>query len=380
MRSELLALLSCPECRGKVALQDTWRAEGDEILEAGLACACGQKYPVIDGVPRMLPATLASMVAERHPDFFRRHPTYANDASVRPTVARRTAESFGYLWKSHPEMLSRFHEHWEAINARFAADFFRGKWVLEAGCGNGRYAVEYAAAGAKVVAVDLSEAIDVAAQNGAGRTELHFVQADLTMPPFADDTFDFVNCFGVLQHLAKPREGFASQLRLAKPGGFLQGYVYKSFRDENRTKYAVLRGLAAVRLLTTRLPRNLLSAALWPAVPPYLMLVGGPHTLLRRLGASRLARSWPFFQQIPVLEPAHVHELLLDRFSTPIEHRFTRAEFLRWFVDAGLEEVQVHEMGGWIASGRKPARAVAEPRPPVPTTGTEPRRRLAVLS
>jgi hypothetical protein len=157
----------------------------------------------------------------------------------------------------------------------------------------------------------------------------------------------------------------------------MQGYVYKSFRDENRVKYAVLRALAGVRLVTTRLPHEVLSAALWGAVPAYLALVGGPNAALRRLGLGRVARAWPFFQQHAITDPRHAHELLLDRFSTPIEHRFTRDELWRWFTEAGLAEVEILSAGGWVGSGRKPRAAAA--LPVEPAQGGESPRRLTVV-
>src|SRR5262249_60484377 len=57
---------------------------------------------------------------------------------------------------------------------------------------------------------------------------------------------------------------------------------------------------------------------------------------------------------------------LLDRLSTPILHRYTRGELERWFTSSGLESVELHELGGWVASGRKPARAAATPPAPSP--------------
>jgi hypothetical protein len=46
-----------------------------------------------------------------------------------------------------------------------------------------------------------------------------------------------------------------------------------------------------------------------------------------------------------------------DRFSAPIENRYTRAEVLSWLERAGLEEPSVHPNYGWIARGRKPVAA-----------------------
>jgi hypothetical protein len=44
----------------------------------------------------------------------------------------------------------------------------------------------------------------------------------------------------------------------------------------------------------------------------------------------------------------------LDRFSAPLEHRYTRAELRSWLEAAGLEDIEVRPNFGWVASGRKP--------------------------
>jgi len=42
-----------------------------------------------------------------------------------------------------------------------------------------------------------------------------------------------------------------------------------------------------------------------------------------------------------------------DRFSAPIENRYTRAEVESWFERAGLEDINVQPNFGWNGSGRK---------------------------
>src|SRR5262245_39931937 len=93
MRAELLSLLRCPECRGPVTVAETWRAR-DALLEEGvLAWFCDQRYPVIAGIPRLLPAALAGVVEQAHADFFARHPLLRRDP-VRGGAARRTVERY----------------------------------------------------------------------------------------------------------------------------------------------------------------------------------------------------------------------------------------------------------------------------------------------
>jgi len=55
VRPDLLEILCCPVCRGKLTM--TVRSQqGGEILEGTLACAkCRVDYPIEDGIPDLLP-------------------------------------------------------------------------------------------------------------------------------------------------------------------------------------------------------------------------------------------------------------------------------------------------------------------------------------
>jgi hypothetical protein len=52
-----------------------------------------------------------------------------------------------------------------------------------------------------------------------------------------------------------------------------------------------------------------------------------------------------------------------DRFSAPIENRYTRQEVIDWLVQAGLEEPQVSSNYGWIGTGRKPTEILGACQP-----------------
>ena len=58
MRDDLLEILVCPLCKADLTLATT-REEDGEIIEGALTCtACGETYPIEDGIPNMLPPDL----------------------------------------------------------------------------------------------------------------------------------------------------------------------------------------------------------------------------------------------------------------------------------------------------------------------------------
>jgi uncharacterized protein len=63
MRRRIVDMLACPECRGSVELAEVNEENAIRILRGSLRCtACGQRYPIEKGVPRLVKA--AEDVAE----------------------------------------------------------------------------------------------------------------------------------------------------------------------------------------------------------------------------------------------------------------------------------------------------------------------------
>jgi len=95
-----------------------------------------------------------------------------------------------------------------------------GLAVADIGCGTGRHALGWAAAGARVTAVDFSEAMLKRARTKPGAKGVTFVHHDLAEPfPLESAVFDRVCCCLVLDHIAD-LDGFFRELhRLCCPDG-----------------------------------------------------------------------------------------------------------------------------------------------------------------
>jgi malonyl-CoA O-methyltransferase len=95
-----------------------------------------------------------------------------------------------------------------------------GLAVADIGCGTGRHALRWAAAGARVTAVDFSEAMLQRARAKAGAQTVIFVHHDLAKPfPLESATFDRVFCCLVLDHIAGLDKFFRELRRLCRPTG-----------------------------------------------------------------------------------------------------------------------------------------------------------------
>jgi SAM-dependent methyltransferase len=105
---------------------------------------------------------------------------------------------------------------------------YRGKRLLEIGCGIGTDLVRFAAGGAQAVGVDLSvTALDLARQNAeCSHVPLTLHLANGEALPFEDASFDVVYAHGVLQYTADPRRMASECHRVLAPGGEAIFMVY----------------------------------------------------------------------------------------------------------------------------------------------------------
>jgi 2-polyprenyl-3-methyl-5-hydroxy-6-metoxy-1,4-benzoquinol methylase len=120
--------------------------------------------------------------------------------------------------------------------------WWRGKRVLDAGCGIGTMAISFAQAGAQVVAVDISgKSVEIARKRAAAlgieEDKLRFVVSPIEKLsrhlPTAEP-FDLVYSFGVIHHTPYPCAALLELRQLIAPGGAMKLMLY------NRRSWKVL--------------------------------------------------------------------------------------------------------------------------------------------
>ena len=337
MKLSVLAHLRCPACRSTLTLKDGAvsddTAAGPEVMDGALACAgCSTTYAISAGVPRL------HMVA--------------SDDQTRP----RTAGSFGYLWaKSTPgaEVYDTVSYHYTRMEQSLSLAPPRGL-VLDAGCGDGIDLANTARRdNVEAIGVELS---DGGCASSYARTRdlprAHIVQADLCRLPFADGTFDLAYSYGVLHHLGRPELGLREVVRVARPGAPVVAYLYEDFSERSALLRWALRAANTTRAVTTHLPHRVLYNLCRVASPVVYTLFTLPAHLGKRIAAlAPLAESLPFRHGTG---PFSLVGDLYDRFSAPVEYRYSRRSSEAFFSGAGLERINAVSERGWMVSGMKP--------------------------
>lgn len=116
------------------------------------------------------------------------------------------------------------------------AEFTRwaGKRVLEIGCGIGTDTINFARAGARVTAVDVSDrSLEIARKRAQvfRLTNITFVQANVEelTAVLPAERYDLVYSFGVIHHTPHPDIALSQMLTFLAPGGTLKLMVYHRY-------------------------------------------------------------------------------------------------------------------------------------------------------
>jgi SAM-dependent methyltransferase len=224
--------------------------------------------------------------------------------------------------------------------------------VLDAGCGAGRFAEVALASDAQVVAIDYSEAVDACWRNFALHPKLHVLQTDIYALPFQSARFDFIYCFGVLQHTPDPRGALLALPVLLKSEAQLAVDIYmRHWTSMLHLKYCT-------RPLTSRLSRSTLFQTLEHSVPFMLPL---SRALGRLPGIGRALRRLVPVANYEGIQPLNEQQLyewaLLDTFdwlSPKYDKPQTPATLRSWFVEAGLEDIEIAKVDHLVGRGRRP--------------------------
>ncbi len=251
MNRNLLELLACPEC-----------GEADLALlpEDTLACpSCASRYPIINGIPHMLPAHLAATLRQKK-DYLER--LMAAMRRGEDLQNRGSPELDRFMWEHHlydwgtaviysdsraAEIFVQYAEKGAGRLCRFLQEWIggvHGKRLLYVGSGNDRLvSLPLEQAGAFMVNLDVvSDPLEDLMAAGAENC----VCGDIRRLPFRAEAFDVVFSKGSLHHSQPIAEPLRAMARVVKRGGHI---------------------IAAEPSKYSRLPRFLLPAGLGHPTP-----------------------------------------------------------------------------------------------------------------
>lgn len=316
MNPKHVGLLFCPRCGEALQLRDAVE-RGGRIRSGLLACKQQHTFPVIDFIPRFVdPGNYAS--------------------------------NFSSQWNNWPELLSLYDGYGERFkNETKWPDDLTGALVLEAGCGAGTFTPFAAATGATVVSFDLSRGVEANYERSGHLENVLIVQADIFSIPVRKHSFDYVFCFGVLQHTPNPKAAFMSLSRCLSDGGQISVDVY-TMPPEGHPYEILWKNKYRARRFINFLPEKIILRL----VKTYVHLM---WPLVKRVAAKETDRARKFNRtllfddykpRLPGMDPARyksfamldIYDFLGPAYDIPA----TWEELKSWFEEAMLSDIDVH--------------------------------------
>jgi SAM-dependent methyltransferase/uncharacterized protein YbaR (Trm112 family) len=339
MYYRLLDFLRCPTCGEQfeiVPLAPTTGGADTEIDAAVLICGSKHFFPVVRGIPRMLPDSLAN-----HWDSIARLIPTPPPAAIAALVEgqrsgsgsdydKRTQANFSAEWDNHDlggktwGMALDDRVQWFFIDSlRVPPEEFRGKVMIDAGCGNGSQSVAYTRLGLEVIAVDVSSGLEHGHAfrtllPGADKSKVHFVQGDLQRPPLARASVDLIHSAGVLHHTPDTLRTFRALRPLLKPSGTFYVWLYKY-------EPVVTPLVNSLRVITTRIPASMFARISQLMAVPFI-------GFCRAVSALGL-------RAYPAMNRREAALALMDIFGAPYAHYHSYSEVERWYREAGFAEI-----------------------------------------
>ncbi len=288
----------------------------------GVLVNAGRKigYPVIGGVPNLLPDSFS-------PAFLQQHSTTISGTDALQGIALKSGQnsdwSFSREWDAHFE--TDTERTWgytvqERIDQLFmetqlTPEQMKGMRILDAGCGNGTLTNRLGAYCKQIVGVDYSSGVQWAERQRTSENVV-FLQGDLQHPPLPEESFDMAFTIGVLHHTDDTRRTFDAVAKLVKPGGKFYFWLYRK-PDRFLGRYIKVPIYDAMRWVISRLPPKAQNLA----VHAYARLVRLSHRL-RGTG-----------------EPVPLQEYIVGAFDDLTcrwRYYHTPIEVARWLYEAGF--------------------------------------------
>ncbi|MBK6634342.1 MAG: class I SAM-dependent methyltransferase [Chitinophagaceae bacterium] len=230
-------------------------------------------------------------------------------------------------------------------------------YMIDIGCGSGRWTDYFVDKAAFIEAIDPSDAVLVADRMLGNKSNVRITKASVDTIPWDDETFDFGMSIGVLHHIPDTRKALESCVKKIKKGGHFYVYLYYRFDNRGFLFKTIFLPVDLLRLIISRMPAGLkrftcdvLAVVIyWP-----LSRFAG---LLHKMNLHRLAKKIP-------LEPYHnkpfynLRNDCLVRFRTKLERRFLRSEIEAMMTGAGLTDIRFVEQSAFghaVGKDHKPS-------------------------
>ncbi|WP_419765620.1 MAG: class I SAM-dependent methyltransferase [Arcobacter sp.] len=271
-------------------------------------------------------------------------------------IDNKTVSGFGYQWKTYKQdklVEEEYDDIFEGYFKIFPFEKLNDDSVgFDLGCGSGRWAEGIAPKVGKLYCIDPSiDALNVAKNKLSHFNNVEFLNNGVDEIKLEDNSMDFGYSLGVLHHIPDTTKGIKNCVDKLKSGGFFLIYLYYSLDNKPFWYKALWKASNIVRMIISKMPNRLkLLVTKVIALLVYLPLAR-TSLLLEKLGLS--VDNFP----LSAYRDKSFYTMKtdsFDRFSTRLEHRFSKVEIHEMMGKAGLKDIVFNDaVPYWVAVGRK---------------------------
>ena len=255
-------------------------------------------------------------------------------------IDRKVVDEFGEEWLKFNDFTDKrikeaAEEYFDIVDEKIVN---KNTYVLDIGCGTGRWTKYLSAKVGFIEAVDPSNSIFAADKLLSEVKNVRLTKASIDTLPFADETFDFAMSVGVLHHIPDTQQAMIDCVKKVKKGGYFYVYLYYNLDKRGFIFKTLFKLTDIIRGFVSKLPGK----AKKVVCDVLAIIIYMPLILLVRflviVGLRSLARLMPlsaynnksFFI---------IRNDALDRFGTRLEHRYSEKEVEDMMKNCGLVNI-----------------------------------------
>jgi ubiquinone/menaquinone biosynthesis C-methylase UbiE len=270
-------------------------------------------------------------------------------------IDNKTVDGFGDEW-SRFDQAEMSKEELKKIFEEYFLIFPWGDLPANAegfdmGCGSGRWASLVLTMVGRLHCIDPSSAINVARRNLSSFNNVSFHKNSAGEVILPKDSQDFGYSLGVLHHVPDTEKAIKACVSMLKPGAPLLLYLY--YRFENRSFFYKFIWIISdvFRRIIYRLPYKIKHIVTNVIAATVYFPLAKLSSVFYRAGFNVTNFPLSYYR-------GHSFYTMKtdsrDRFGTPLEKRFTRAEIKKMMENSGLKNIKFSENAPyWCAVGVK---------------------------
>lgn len=257
-------------------------------------------------------------------------------------IDKEVVETFGEEWLkfnafSEKDILVAGNEYFDILNEKVIN---KDSYILDIGCGTGRWSKYLSSKVGFIEAIDPSNAVFAANKLLENINNIRITKASVDNIPFEDNTFDFAMSIGVLHHIPDTQQAMKDAVKKVKIEGYFYCYLYYNlesrgfiFKNLFALSTKVRNKVSKMKSKNKKIVCDLIAIFFYM---PFVIMT----RILNLFSLDKISK------KIPLNDYSNksffiIRNDALDRFGTTLEQRFSKKQVIEMMENCGLKEIIV---------------------------------------